>query len=419
MRYLYSSFLILIVFFSIAHADEITDLKQKIDTHNSTIQSLEKEIKQYQTQVDAIGKEANTLVNTINSLDLSKKKLEAEVKLTQNKISNQNLQIDRLTIDIGDKGDRITHSKRVISEILKKVYFSDSQSFVETLASNESMSQFYQAVDQMVTLQDGARERIKDLAQIKTNLETNKKEVENKRAELFELKKDLSDQTLALAETVKEKESLLKETKNTEANYKAILANKVKQKAQFEKELYDYESALKIAIDPKSIPSTGRGILRYPLDKVIITQYFGNTAFATRNAQIYNGKGHTGVDFGASVGTPVKAAMDGIVTGVGNTDIVRTCYSYGKWIFIKHPNGLSTLYAHLSNQTVETGQIVTAGQTIGYSGNTGYSTGPHLHFGVYATQGVRVTTFDNSINCKGVLIPLADPKAYLNPLSFL
>jgi murein DD-endopeptidase MepM/ murein hydrolase activator NlpD len=155
------------------------------------------------------------------------------------------------------------------------------------------------------------------------------------------------------------------------------------------------------------------------LGKVIITQYFGNTEFATKNAQIYNGKGHTGVDFGASVGTPVKAAMDGIVTGVGNTDLVRTCYSYGKWIFIKHPNGLSTLYAHLSNQTVQDGQTVSTGQTIGYSGNTGYSTGPHLHFGVYATQGVRVTSFDNSINCKGVVLPLADPKAYLNPLSFL
>jgi murein DD-endopeptidase MepM/ murein hydrolase activator NlpD len=419
MRYLYFSFFILLFSFTIAHADEITDLKQKISDRNVTIQSLEKEIQQYQIQVEKTGKEANTLQNTINSLDLSKKKLETEVKLTQNRISNQNLEIDRLKIDIGNKGERILHSKRVIAEIMKKVYASDSQSLPETFVGYQSLSSFWDSIDQLVTLQDSTRDRIAELVKIKTNLEENKKLIEKKREELVVLKEDLVDQGVALSETAKEKAALLKETKNTEANYKAIIANKVAQKAQFEKELFEFESALKIAIDPASIPRSGSGVLKYPLDKVIITQYFGNTAFATQNAQIYNGKGHTGMDFGTPVGTPIKASASGIVTGVGNTDLVKTCYSYGKWIFIKHPNGLSTLYAHLSNQLVRDGQTVTAGQTIGYSGNTGYSTGPHLHFGVYATQGVRVTTFDNSINCKGVLIPLADPKAYLNPLSYL
>ncbi len=419
MRYLYFSFLIFLFSFTTAHGDTVSDLKQKISDRNVTIQALEKEIQQYQVQVDKTNKEANTLQNTINSLDLSRKKLEAEIKLTQNRISNQNSEIERLKININDKDERIIHSRRVISEILKKVYSSDSQSLAETLVGYESLSSFWESVDNLVSLQDSARDRIKDLAQLKVNLENNKKAIEKKREELVVLKADLADQSFALSETAKEKAALLKETKNIEANYKALIANKVAQKAQFEKELYEYESALKIVIDPASLPATGSGVLKWPLDKVIITQYFGNTAFATQNAQIYNGKGHTGIDLGAPVGTPVKASQSGIVTGVGNTDLVRSCYSYGKWIFIKHPNGLSTLYAHLSNQLVTTGQTVTAGQTIGYSGNTGYSTGPHLHFGVYATQGVRVTTFDNSINCKGVLIPLADPKAYLNPLSYL
>ena len=419
MRYLYFSFFLFLFSFTTAHADTIDDLKQKINDRNVTIQSLEKEIREYQVQVDKTNKEANTLQNTINSLDLSKKKLEAEIKLTQNRITAQNLEIDRLKIDIGDKGERIDHSRRVIAEILKKVYASDSQSLAETMVGYSSLASFWESVDNLISLQDGARDRIKELAKLKTNLEDNKKAIEKKREELVVLKEDLADQSFALTETAKEKAALLKETKNIEANYKAIIANKAAQKAQFEKELYAFESALKIAIDPASIPSSGAGVLKWPLDKVIITQYFGNTAFATQNAQIYSGKGHTGIDLGAPVGTPIKASQSGIVTGVGNTDLVPSCYSYGKWIFIKHPNGLSTLYAHLSNQSVKTGQTVTAGQTIGYSGNTGYSTGPHLHFGVYATQGVRVTTFDNSINCKGVLIPLADPKAYLNPLSYL
>jgi murein DD-endopeptidase MepM/ murein hydrolase activator NlpD len=113
------------------------------------------------------------------------------------------------------------------------------------------------------------------------------------------------------------------------------------------------------------------------------------------------------------------AAMSGKIIGISNTDLVPGCYSYGQWIMIKHPNGLSTLYAHLSVESVAVGDTVATGQIIGYSGNTGYTTGPHLHFGVYASDGVQIKKFDTSINCKGATIPVADFKAYLNPLSYL
>jgi murein DD-endopeptidase MepM/ murein hydrolase activator NlpD len=76
------------------------------------------------------------------------------------------------------------------------------------------------------------------------------------------------------------------------------------------------------------------------------------------------------------VGTPIAAAMPGQVVFVGGSP----CCSYGYHVIIEHADGYETLYAHLSNVWVGTGQWVSGGEIIGLSGNTGYSTGPHLHF---------------------------------------
>lgn len=87
--------------------------------------------------------------------------------------------------------------------------------------------------------------------------------------------------------------------------------------------------------------------------------------------------GHNGVDLAAPVGTPVRAAAQGTVIlsklGAWNG-------GYGNYIVIQHPNGTQTLYAHLSAIYVQQGQSVEQGATIGALGNTGKSTGPHLHF---------------------------------------
>lgn len=85
-------------------------------------------------------------------------------------------------------------------------------------------------------------------------------------------------------------------------------------------------------------------------------------------------KYHYGIDLGLRVGDPIVSAFDGTVR------VVRRSKSYGKCIVIRHHNGLETLYAHLSKSIVTPNQEVKAGEQIGLGGNTGRSTGPHLHF---------------------------------------
>ena len=92
----------------------------------------------------------------------------------------------------------------------------------------------------------------------------------------------------------------------------------------------------------------------------------------------FNGEGafHSGVDIGSSFGHPIVAPADGVVT------MTDTMGGYGKTIMISHGNGISTRYGHLSGFAVTAGQHVQRGEVIGYVGESGRSTGPHLHYEV-------------------------------------
>jgi len=112
--------------------------------------------------------------------------------------------------------------------------------------------------------------------------------------------------------------------------------------------------------------------IRLPFDgDYPVTQLFGE------NPDIYSqfGKpGHNGVDFGLPTGTPVLAAADGKVTRLGNDP-----NGYGRYIVLQH-DGFQTLYGHLQEVKVSVTEPIHEGDTIGLSNNTGFSTGPHLHF---------------------------------------
>jgi murein DD-endopeptidase MepM/ murein hydrolase activator NlpD len=85
--------------------------------------------------------------------------------------------------------------------------------------------------------------------------------------------------------------------------------------------------------------------------------------------------GHTGIDFAIPTGTPIYASQSGTVSAVK-----RNTTGYGYHVIIAHGGGVFTLYAHCSELLVDVGQRVAKGELIALSGNTGRSTGPHLHF---------------------------------------
>ena len=308
-------------------------------------------------------------------------------------------------------------------EVVRLLNQNDQETLMEALLRHSNLSELWGEVTTLLRVQTVLGDEVKKIVSLKVLLEQKKNDQENKRSHLVDLKHDYSGQSQVLENNQVEKDKLLKETQSKEANYQKLLAQKITAKSTIEKELRNFESKLKFILDPSTIPAPGTVVFDWPLKSVAITQLFGGTEFAKRNPGIYAGRAyHPGVDLGAARGTKIFAPLDGVVRATGNTDAVSGCYSWGKWTLIDHANGLATLYAHQDVIGVSAGQSVSRGDVIGYTGSTGYSTGPHLHFTVYAKAGVTVRKFSDIktvTNCGAATTPVSASTAYLDPILYL
>ena len=400
--------ILLMIPFVFSSAQTAQELNEKINQKNADINKLEKEIKLYQAEIDDLGKQKNSLDVSLKQLDLTQKKLVADIAVTQNKIDKTNFKIKELSLEINNKGDIISNDIEAISLAIRKMNELEQNDVLATILSENDFTIIWNDIDNMATVSDKIRETIIDLKQVRNDLEDTRKETTDAKNELLALKSKLADQKKIVDQNTAEKKKLLTQTKNSEANYQKLLKDRLAKKDAFEKELEAYESQLKYILDPSSLP--GKGVLSWPLDYIYVTSPFGARA----------GGIHRGVDFRASVGSPVKAMSDGIVAGIGDTDTQCSGVSYGRFILIKYNNGLASTYGHLSLIKVKKGQKVSRNQVVGYTGNTGYSTGPHLHISIYPEDAVDVKNLPSK-SCPGKVLtqPIAATNAYLDPMYYL
>ena len=389
-------------------AQTAREIQEKIDQKDSEIQQLEKEIAAYQTELNGLEKQKSSLSKSIKELDLTRKKLNADIAVTQNKIDKTNLKIKNLSSDINTKEDSINNNINSIKLQIRSISEFEEKSLVETILSDNDFTALWNDVDNIVTVREKIRENTIKLQEMKGALEETRESTIDAKNELTKLKTQLSDQQKIVVQNTAEKNKLLKQTQNNEANYQKLLRDRMAKKEAFEQELEAYEAQLQFILDPSKLPS-GR-VLSWPLDSIYVT-----SPYAPRW-----GGFHRGTDFRASIGTSVKAMADGVVGGTGDTDVCCPGASFGKWIFIEYNNGLSSTYGHLSLITVRKDQQVKRGQVVGYSGNSGSSTGPHLHVSLYVSSGVQVDSFPSkSYPGKTLIQPISATNAYLDPMRYL
>lgn len=414
-----------IFLYSPLFAETVDQLNDQIDEYQAKINQIDKEIAEQQKLIQTTSAKAGEIQSQINILTATRNKLKKDINRTQDVIKKSELTIQKLGIEISDKQRKVIELEQGLAESMRNLEKSGDSSILEVAFKTESVSDFFAQVIEIRKFKEKLIDKKYELLNINRELSAKRSDEEKTKEELEKEKQILAGQHETVLSNEKVKSGLLASTKGEQAKYEQLLKEKKAQKQQFESLVKDIESKIQILIDPSSYPDAKRGVLSWPLANIIVTQEFGGSEFAKNNPGIYGRAYHPGTDFGTPVGTKVMSVSSGKIRDFGNTDAYPGCYAWGRWILVDHDNGLSSLYAHLSSILVSRGQQVDVGEVIALSGNSGVSTGPHLHLTIYASQGVKVGKYGTykpgGAGCAATDAtgPFADLDAYLDPMSYL
>jgi len=391
-------------------AGEIDDLKIQIGEREKEIQDLQEKAQEYKGVINQSQEEAKTLSGAVVNFNNQIDEVENSITIKQTEISALTLNIRRVELETQAKEESIKRTKQYISALLREVYAGDDRGIVELILKYDNFSEFFNQVEYRNLLQEDLKIRLEEIVALKLKLEADKKDLDTKKEELTELKDGLEDKNAILSYQKEQKQNLLSDTRNTEWRYKNLLHETEDRELEIRREIFELEDQLRRTLDPSLVPAALAGVLSWPAEG-LLTQGYGCLAsrFARRAYPSCDGGSggfHNGADIAAALGTTIKAARDGVVVARDNSP-----YAYGRWVAIEHDNGLVTIYTHLSLQSVIVGQSVSRGALVGYMGSSGFSTGSHTHFMVYAPG-----TFSTKLSKLAGILPIG---ATLNPLDYL
>jgi len=358
------------------------DLKKQIEEKSQELKKIQDQKDAVQNNLDEINKSQNTLKNQIRKFDANISQLNLSTKINEINIEKINLELRSIAKTIPEIQKNIEIKREAIKQLLIETQKNDRETVLSMVLKNKTLSQNVAEIQQLTSLNINLLSGISDLNDLQNELENKTEEVKYKKNVKNVEYTNLVNQKSIIQEQKSAKEDLLNQTKNQESVYQQQMSTLEKQQATISNEIESIESILRKNIDINLLP-VARPLFLWPVPDGRITQGYGSTAFALH---AYKGKYHNGIDIGAPIGTEILAPEKGRIINVGDQDKYCPRGAYGRFVVVKHENGLTTLYGHMSKYIVRIGDEVERGQVIGYIGKTGYATGPHLHFTVFASQ---------------------------------
>lgn len=377
------------VMFSMMSVSAFAVTQSEIDSLRSQKSQLSSQKNQVQSTINSLQGQQSDLISLKNALD-------EKNAITVKQILNLNEQIELHTQLIEQKTVEVEEAQKTADEQLEKYKVrvrameeAGRYNYFEVLFGANSIGEFLSLIDDIgdimrsdKELENSYRQSVTDLKAVKAEYEEAKTEMEDTKAELEDLKvqqeADIQEATAVIASLqsdINAKSGVLGQLTEQEKQLNADIQNKVN-------ELNRQQEQNKPQPNPGGGGSTiGTGNLVWPSYCTYITSRQGPRTHPVTGEY----KNHGGTDIGASYGSAIYAADSGTV--VRSADGWNG--GWGNYVMIDHGNGMQTLYAHMSSRAVSVGQTVSRGQTIGYVGSTGMSTGPHLHFEMYV-NGSRI-----------------------------
>ena len=344
-------------------------------------QELENKLNDVKDAKQEVTTKKNSVLDEIGELDSQIEEYETEITKLNKKITDLKKSIDKNEKEIKKLEKEFKEKEEAFVERMVAIYEDGQTTYLDMLLSSDNIVSFISSYYMISELAEADKAMMDSIQQQQSKIEETKKELENEKQEIVISKNKIEEKTKTLNNA--------KSSKQSKVN--SLTAQEKKLQAHID----EFNSAIKEAqkeIDKAIKNSSGyqgsfSGTLSWPVSTSsygynIITSGYGRRDQPTAGAST----SHKALDIGISYQT-VYAPADGYIVTAGWQS------GYGNFIMIKHSNSLYTCYGHLSGYKVSSGQTVTRGQAIATSGNTGVSTGPHLHFEV-RTNG----SYDSRVN---------------------
>lgn len=395
-----------------------------LDDAKDAIAEKEEEIAQLQATLDALSSDIASTQAYITELDLMMADITLQINAQQAKIDAKQAEIDAKIAEIDAKQIEINNTQIELEEAqlteaehyadmsyrIQYMYECGDETFLDMLFSSEDLSDFLGKSEYISSITTYDREQLEKLIQVKENidlllvtLQTEIAELDAEKLVLEEEKKVLDTYMLELSYSQQSMNAILDTKVSTLATLENQQSYTEEQKAAAEQELKDQQAILSYLQaqweeEQKKLQQSGVNADQATQDTLnrieanggFVWPLPGYKTITSEQGMRYHPitgeyRLHDGMDISGYLvnGKPIVAAYSGTVI------MSEYYWGYGNCVQISHGTGVITLYAHCSALAVKVGDVVSAGQVIGYVGSTGNSIGPHLHFSIFI-QGQSV-----------------------------
>jgi murein DD-endopeptidase MepM/ murein hydrolase activator NlpD len=342
-----------------ALANDLLDLKKQQDVVKSKISNLKKEV----TKVENKQKDVLTELAVIES---ELKKAHNELVETETKLRTTEQKLVATKKELTKAQEEVEQQQDTLNVRMRAMYKTGPVDYIEVLLASTDFSDFLTRLDMVKKIIDADKDLLMDFKDKKEEVEQKKLALEKQQIEIAQHKRAISTKKATIASRQGDRKRLLADLEVQKKEYE-------RQEDKLEEDARRLANMIQQMQAKSKKPYVGTGAFQWPLpSSTRVTSEYG-----WRTHPIFKTKRfHEGIDIGAPTGSSVVSANNGVVIYAGSYG------GYGNTIIVDHGGGMSSMYAHLSKILVKNGAEVKKGDKIGLVGSTGWSTGPHLHFGV-------------------------------------